>query len=519
MSRCGRRLWWSAAISLLLACEGDPRAADWTVVYPDAASASREAALAVEIREGSCDASGGVRYFAEVRPTEAPPAPPVLEPGAYSLRAEARDMDCNVFVRGCTDVELPLDGAAAGVLLVPLSVEEPACDALSCMSGFCGPPPGVDAGPIDAGDGAIDTGVIDAGDADARPMDGGPGDWWDVSWARRQRLTFDNSGQAENLDDFPVLVVLDSSRVSYGAIQDTGRDLRFVSSDGATVLAHEIEDYDESGSSYIWVRVPRISSRSTTDFIWLYYDNDRAPAGENAAAVWTAGYAAVWHLNGGADDSTANGNDGVESATTGATGSVAGGRRFDGSASAIDVAADASIADIFGGGGTISAFIRPDGFGGVGFGRIIDKSLDRSAGGGWAWQLASGFSSLRSTRLERDFTTSNGTFNGPTGGVTLGAWQLVTLTYDDSSASSVPAMYFDDAAVTVSPGSTPSGSSVSEASVPLRIGGLPGETTRTFDGVIDEVRLSTRARSAAWIAAQHLSMTDALITFGAEERP
>jgi len=234
--------------------------------------------------------------------------------------------------------------------------------------------------------------------------------------------------------------------------------------------------------------------------------------------VWTAGYAAVWHLNDGGDDSTANDNDGVESATMNDTGRVAGARRFDGTASAIDVAADASIADIFRGGGTISAFIRPDGFGGAGFGRIIDKSLDRGSGNGWAWQLASGVSATRTLRMRRDFTTDNGVFHGPTDAVTLDEWQHVTLTYDDSSASSAPAMYIDDAAVTVSVEGMPNGSSETEASVPLRIGGLPGQTTRTFDGIIDEVRLSTRARSAAWVRAQHLSMTDALITFGSEER-
>ena len=38
--------------------------------------------------------------------------------------------------------------------------------------------------------------------------------------------------------------------------------------------------------------------------------------------------------------------------------------------------------------------------------------------------------------------------------------------------------------------------------------GRRGDATEAFDGIIDEVRVSNVARSADWIAAQHLSMSD-----------
>src|SRR5688572_18497256 len=39
--------------------------------------------------------------------------------------------------------------------------------------------------------------------------------WYDSSWQYRRKITFDNSDQAENLSNFPVLVKLNSSRINY----------------------------------------------------------------------------------------------------------------------------------------------------------------------------------------------------------------------------------------------------------------------------------------------------------------
>ena len=51
---------------------------------------------------------------------------------------------------------------------------------------------------------------------------------------------------------------------------------------------------------------------------------------------------------------------------------------------------------------------------------------------------------------------------------------------------------------------------------PLYFGGKAGGT-RWFDGIIDEVRISSTNRSAAWIAATYDSLWDTLLTYSAEE--
>ncbi|MHC4989690.1 MAG: LamG domain-containing protein, partial [Planctomycetota bacterium] len=121
--------------------------------------------------------------------------------------------------------------------------------------------------------------------------------WWDAAWYERKKLPFKNADQAENLVDFPVLVVLDSTRIDYTKTLDAGEDLRFVDDDGSTVLSHEIEEWNESGTSYVWVKVPQVDGVSSSDHIWMYYDNTLASDAQDAAGVWSADYEGVWHLN------------------------------------------------------------------------------------------------------------------------------------------------------------------------------------------------------------------------------
>ena len=51
-------------------------------------------------------------------------------------------------------------------------------------------------------------------------------------WGRRRKITFNNSGQTEDLDNVPVLIRLDSNRIDYGRTQANGWDIRFVDADG-----------------------------------------------------------------------------------------------------------------------------------------------------------------------------------------------------------------------------------------------------------------------------------------------
>ncbi|NIS78843.1 MAG: DUF2341 domain-containing protein, partial [Anaerolineales bacterium] len=135
-----------------------------------------------------------------------------------------------------------------------------------------------------------------------------------------------------------VLIKLDSSRIDYANTKDLGEDIRFVDADGTTVLSHEIEKWDEAGTSWVWVKVPQIDGSSNTDYIWMYYGNPSATDQQNAAGVWSNGYAGVWHLNETATDeqtsathtdSTANSNNGTQHENASVGGQIAGAQDFD----------------------------------------------------------------------------------------------------------------------------------------------------------------------------------------------
>lgn len=120
--------------------------------------------------------------------------------------------------------------------------------------------------------------------------------WYDTSWGYRRKITFDNSAQTENLTNFPVMVKLDSTRISYANTQDSGQDIRFTDSDGTTLLKYEIEKWDETGTSTVWVKVPQIDASSSTDNIYMYYGNSSVADGQDATNVWT-GLSAISRYN------------------------------------------------------------------------------------------------------------------------------------------------------------------------------------------------------------------------------
>ena len=134
--------------------------------------------------------------------------------------------------------------------------------------------------------------------------------WWDSDWQYRQQLTL--AAPSSTLTDVPVLIELDPSKIDYTQVQDAGQDLRFLDADGVTLLAYEIEEWNEGGTSYVWVKVPQIDT-SGTDSIWLYYGNETAPQPRTRRRCGRRA-TRVYHLNDDVADSTANSYNATTSA-------------------------------------------------------------------------------------------------------------------------------------------------------------------------------------------------------------
>ncbi|MEQ1829467.1 MAG: DUF2341 domain-containing protein, partial [Pirellula sp.] len=331
-------------------------------------------------------------------------------------------------------------------------------------------------------------------------------DWFDSSWNIRRKITFNNLA-GPNLDDQAILVTLDSSSIDYARTQDSGQDLRFVDGDGS-LLAYEIDSWNESGTSYVWVNVPRIDATSSADFVWMYYGNSSASAGQNPGAVWLNGADAILHMGSSVADSTGQ-NVTTNNGTSLTSGFIGHARNFDGTDDTINLGSVGAIDDLFTGGGTVAAWIRPTGWGENNLGRIADKSSSTAGGNGWSLYLDGNDGSVV---FEFGFSTTLGKWKTAASTVSLNAWQHIAVTYDSTSNVNNPKIFINGIEVSATEVSTPSGTPHSDAAQDLVIGNSSVDTSRTFAGSIDEVRAYDSSISAPQISAMYQSSTSTLVS-------
>ncbi len=121
-----------------------------------------------------------------------------------------------------------------------------------------------------------------------------PGDF-----SKRLDITFGGYTRGTSLTNFPTLVVLSSGidQFDYGDFTSpTGGDLRFTDAGGAIELPYEIDVWDTSGSSYVWVRAPLLSGTNTMIRAYWGAADTTPPAYTTNGAVWAENYANVLHF-------------------------------------------------------------------------------------------------------------------------------------------------------------------------------------------------------------------------------
>ena len=113
------------------------------------------------------------------------------------------------------------------------------------------------------------------------------------AFSNKISITFPGYTGSSTLTDFPVLVRLSAARnkFAYAKCAANGADLRFADADG-NLLSHEIDTWDPTGESLVWVKVP---SFDETAVVTVYYGCANPPA-VDPADVWSNGYVGVWHL-------------------------------------------------------------------------------------------------------------------------------------------------------------------------------------------------------------------------------
>ena len=330
-------------------------------------------------------------------------------------------------------------------------------------------------------------------------------DWWNNNWQYRMKLTFNNTASAENLTNFPVLVNLTSTHVDFWThinsviTTDDTKDLRFVDADDSTELYFEAESINYTGKdALIWVKVPLIDAGSTTDFIYVYYGNPAATESvyHSASDVWNP-FVMVQHMNDDPNDSTITGStsnhhEGTKKAAgepAEADGKIGKGQDFD--EDYIEVPNDSSFNHGY---VTVEAWVKADAYS-TGWHSLINRKQ---------YPLVA----------EWDGTTFYFRINAQTNAASLGnwtadQWYYLALRYDGSTIK----IYRN--------GKEAASANYSRTMTTSNNGyglGTWDKTSEYFDGIVDEVRISNPTRSADWIYAQYLSMTDDFITYGGEEK-
>lgn len=336
--------------------------------------------------------------------------------------------------------------------------------------------------------------------------------WEDTDWEYRMALRLRNGEQTESLENFPVLVVLNTERFTYGQAEPDGSDLRFFDAEQGVELYYEIERWDPAGDSYIWVLVPEVAPGN--DGIWLYWGSEEPASGyQNAAKVW-AEYELVYHfaeLSGSSVlDSTMHGRDGNASETTGFIKSAAigdGFRTLHSPKQYVDTNYHAATPPSA---WTIETWTKAD----------TAPQTDNVNGpikGHSYYNLEWDHDTYPGGVVLNDGDGEGGFWNGwhglTLGGTSLSAdtWYYLAATYDAGSGS---ACAYRDGEKTDSVSGM--SDALAKTSEDVFIGTEPN-TNSVMNGVVDEVRISHVAHSAEWIRAQYLSMTDSFLGYGTPE--
>lgn len=311
------------------------------------------------------------------------------------------------------------------------------------------------------------------------------GDTTPVTTPTVRRITVAPGRVTGTHTDFPALFT-----AAITSAHPMGFDLHFSADQAGTMkLAHEIERYAPN-ELVAWVKVPALSEATE---IYLHYgDTTITTSQENRPGVWTAGYAAVWHLS-SLEDARAQ-NPVTANGGSAAPGKIAGARGFDGDDDVLDAGSNASLDDLFDGGGTMEAWFLATTYGEGGFGRIFDKGPSNSV-------LSMCNPNIANALLfGRAFGLGAGNWCTAANTIGLNQWTHVAVTYQDNSPANVPVIYING---TFSPNtalSTPSGAPTTDGAAVMTIGDRVGGG-RAFEGQLDEARLSTVRHSADWIRA------------------
>ncbi|MBN1130921.1 MAG: DUF2341 domain-containing protein [Chitinispirillaceae bacterium] len=333
------------------------------------------------------------------------------------------------------------------------------------------------------------------------------------SWKYARPLVLNTSATGANVagtvTGFPALIRLHAGNFDFSQAHDDGADIRFTKQDTA-FLDFEVERWDVAGQrAEIWVKIDSIRGNDSTQSITMYWGNPHASDNSNSAAVFDTanGFMGAWHLHepgaAAAFDATGNHYDGTPHGMTAAfsvDGMIGNARWFNGTSSYIELTGTARSKLSFPEDGTytLSAWVYATTIDSAAY-YIISKgnrnyNLDLSGYNLWeVYDFRSG------AGWERNFATP-----------TAGEWKLLTGVRNGSDMR----LYVDgrcaDSTIDVY------GSPLARTSdLDVQIGKRADSLYGYWNGIIDEVTIANRSRSADWIRLCYMNQNsvDRLVVF------
>jgi RHS repeat-associated protein len=330
----------------------------------------------------------------------------------------------------------------------------------------------------------------------------GPQENWSNGYGYRRVIVIDHT-KVSNSDqtNFPVLIAgtfPDMATASNGGnvTNSNGYDI-LVTSDasGTTPLAYDRDTYNPATGAFdFWVKVPTLS-HTTDTVVYVFYGNSAVTTDQsNKTAVWDSNYLAVWHLgeaSGQQNDSTSNGNNSTAVSVTAegtATGQIGGADQFNANHPDHVDLPNMQLASAF----TLELWMNPTSV--VDYERIFAKAYSSNTAPWDDYWI--NFNTAASGTIGIGFDSAGTAVGvGSNSAIPLGQWTHVVGTYDGSTMR----IYLNG----VQDNSGAITGTVATISEPTEIGYNSQYGPQSFTGSLDEIRMSSSARSADWIATEY----------------
>ena len=339
-------------------------------------------------------------------------------------------------------------------------------------------------------------------DVRIREGSGGGDSWYADEWLYRIPITVRASEVDDDLSNFPVYVDLaDLPSAFFSNTYNNGGDIRFTESDGTTEVPREIVSASTTAETgEVYFRATNVSSTTDTIF-YMYYGNatatDYADSGTYGAEnVWSNGFVLVEHLDdlttssvlNSADNSFNGTKDGANNPAEVTNGQIYEAQSFDGAGDSI------AHGNIVGGQSNLSfsGWFNADDLTGTGDTATYGLSLwaISPSGAPYTWLTVGGTGFTTEARLcawENTATACSGTSGA---NLTTGEWYYISVDATDGGATEVRINGVSRLSYT-NDGDGSLGAN-------FTIGDLRPNRDIDFDGEVDEFRLGTTIRGAAW---------------------